>query len=79
MLSSCCFPLYLEPFCCGQFPVMYSFLLRVYGRRGACLRPLSCDEYIFLKKYPHNSRLCAFIGIFNFFVFVFFAVDAAHC
>lgn len=51
-LFSSFLPLFPEPFCRGQFPVMYSFLLRVYERHGACLCPPSCDEYIFLKLTP---------------------------
>lgn len=71
-VSSCCFlcsltfPLLSEcfqqscHFCRGQFPVMYSFPLRVYERHGACLCPEMLGSsvlwwvYIF-KNNPHSS------------------------
>lgn len=53
-------------FCCGKFPVMYSFPLRVYKRHGTCPEilgsPVMWWIYIFKNNphrsdYEHNSNL----------------------
>lgn len=68
------------PFCRGQFPVMYSFPLRVYERHGVCLCPEMLGSsvmwwvYIFKNNphssdYEHNSNLkfCCWWWLYIFF------------
>lgn len=75
-------------FCRGQFPVMYSFPLRVYERHGACLCPEMVGSsvmwwvYIF-KKITPIVRIMSIIVILNFccwwwWLYIFFS-SAVHC
>lgn len=101
-MSSCCFPSALPAlppppspqsvfnpschFCRGQFPVMYSFPLRVYERHGACLCPEMLGSsvmwwvYIFENNphssdYEHNSNLKFCCWWWWWWLYIFFSVQ----
>lgn len=84
--SECFFKPELPFFCRGQFPVMYSFPLRVYERHGACLCPEMLGSsvmwwvYIFKNNphssdYEHNSNL-KFL-LLMMIIYIFFQFSSA--